>query len=57
VGGVATLVASVPLFFLATRQQLARHHADLIPAVAVDEQSNLVQLPMVNPELGVRRTV
>jgi predicted MFS family arabinose efflux permease len=57
VGGVATLVASVPLFFLATRQQLARRHADITPAVAVDEQSNLVQLPLPNPELGVRRTV
>jgi predicted MFS family arabinose efflux permease len=55
VGGVATLVASVPLFFLATRQQLARQGA--LPVTAVDEQSNLVQLPLLNPELGVRRTV
>jgi MFS family permease len=58
VGGVATLVASVPLFFLATRQQLARAAAPAFVVGAVDEQSTVVQLPVVGSEsLGMRRTV
>jgi MFS family permease len=45
VGGVATLAASIPLFFLATRQQEARlAAADVI--VVADESSNVVPLPV-----------
>src|ERR1700683_2829083 len=43
-GGVATLVASIPLFFLATRQRLARAGQSAV-AVA-DTQSNVVELPL-----------
>jgi hypothetical protein len=45
VGGVATLLASVPLFFLAVRQRAARPSA---PAAlpAVDGSSNVVPMPM-----------
>jgi predicted MFS family arabinose efflux permease len=45
VGGVATLLASAPLFFLAVRQRAARPSA---PAAlpAVDGSSNVVPMPM-----------
>jgi MFS family permease len=58
VGGLATLIASVPLFFLATRQQLARR-AESEPVVAeLDDQSNIVQLPMNGGATGaIRHTV
>jgi MFS family permease len=57
VGGVATLVASVPLFFLATRQRDARAMATSDPGtlearasdelvVVADETSNVVPLPL-----------
>jgi MFS family permease len=60
VGGVATLVASVPLFFLATRQRdarAARSHDDAI-VVAVDT-SNVVPMPVVDRATAQprRRTV
>jgi MFS family permease len=44
VGGVATLLASVPLFFLAIRQREARALRPAPPA-AVDEASNVVPMP------------
>jgi MFS family permease len=44
VGGVATLAASVPLFFLAARQREARATAPAI--VVADESSNIVPLPV-----------
>jgi predicted MFS family arabinose efflux permease len=45
IGGAATLLASVPLFFLAVRQRAARPSA---PAVlhAVDGPSNVVPMPI-----------
>jgi MFS family permease len=56
VGGVATVAASVPLFFLATRQQLARAVEDVV--VVGDIESNIVALPLPQPdERVVRRTV
>jgi MFS family permease len=47
VGGVATLLASVPLFFLATRQRDACTAAAVAELVVVaDETSNVVPLPV-----------
>jgi len=57
VGGVATLVASVPLFLLATRQQATRAGgADAV--VVADETSNVVPLPLGDVPLSTahRRT-
>jgi MFS family permease len=52
VGGVATLVASVPLFFLAARQRAARAEA----GVVADEESNVVALPISDAgAFGARR--
>jgi MFS family permease len=51
VGGVATLLASVPLFFVATRQRADR--AAVRPGtllVAADEDSNVVPLPLAGAE-------
>jgi MFS family permease len=53
VGGVATLVASVPLFFLSTRQRNER--AAEQPMVVADEESNVVALPTVNDTPTARR--
>jgi MFS family permease len=47
-GGVATLLASVPLFFLAIRQREARV-ARTAPLSAVDETSNVVPMPLAGP--------
>jgi MFS family permease len=45
VGGVATLAASVPLFYLATRQREVRAAASAqVPMVVADESSNVVPL-------------
>jgi MFS family permease len=56
-GGVATLLASVPLFYLAVRQRDARAAAasdDLV--VVADETSNVVPLPLPDaPEAPARR--
>lgn len=51
VGGVATLLASVPLFFVATRQRADRAAAlpDAMVVVA-DEDSNVVPLPLADSE-------
>jgi MFS family permease len=51
VGGVATLMASVPLFFVATRQRADRAAAlsDAIVVVS-DEDSNVVPLPQADNE-------
>jgi MFS family permease len=47
VGGVATLVASIPLFYLATRQRDARAAAASSDLVTVaEETSNVVPLPL-----------
>ncbi len=57
VGGVATLAASIPLFFLATRQTLERRGISE-PVAAVDEASIIVPFPVLSPgELPARRTV
>jgi MFS family permease len=45
-GGVATLVASIPLFFLATRQHSARAATADGVIVVADESSNVVPLPL-----------
>jgi len=45
-GGVATLVASIPLFFLATRQHAARAATADGVIVVADESSNVVPLPL-----------
>jgi MFS family permease len=60
VGGVATLLASVPLFFVATRQR-AVVGAALVDGVVVaaDEESNVVPLPLrsgVRTDPAARRT-
>jgi MFS family permease len=56
-GGIATLLASVPLFYLAVRQREARAAAasdDLV--VVADETSNVVPLPLPDvPEAPARR--
>ena len=52
VGGVATLLASVPLFFLATRQRDARAAAADGVIVVADENSNVVPLPLAMPVAG-----
>jgi MFS family permease len=61
VGGVATVAASIPLFYLATRQQLVRSAAGANPdeiAVPADEESNIVPLPLARTEqLRTRRSV
>jgi MFS family permease len=61
VGGVATVAASIPLFYLATRQQLVRSAAGASTdeiAVPADEESNIVPLPLAGAEeLRARRTV
>jgi MFS family permease len=44
VGGIATLAASVPLFFVATRQRGVAAPARV--AVVADEESNVVPLPL-----------
>jgi MFS family permease len=46
VGGVATLVASVPLFFLAKRQRADRLVGEAV--VVADEESNVVPMPVVD---------
>ena len=61
VGGIATLLASVPLFVLAARHRLARAAAGEVVAVA-DTESNVVPLPSADlapPDLSRprRRTV
>jgi MFS family permease len=56
VGGVATLLASVPLFFVATRQRV--DSAAALPdamAVVSDEESNVVPLPLVDTERAPAR--
>ena len=57
VGGAATLVASVPLFFLAKRQRADRLDAE--PLVVADEESNVVPLPVLGQGLpqAQRRSV
>jgi MFS family permease len=51
VGGVATLLASVPLFFVATRQRADRAAALSDAMVVVsDEDSNVVSLPLGDNE-------
>ena len=55
VGGVATLVASVPLFFLAIRQREARTAvAAAVLDAAADEESNVVPLPLPDAARSVR---
>jgi MFS family permease len=56
-GGVATVVASVPLFFLATRQRDARATADeaIIVVADEDEASNIVPLPLGEPSSPAAR--
>ena len=59
VGGVATLLASVPLFYLAVRQRDARAAAASDePVVVADETSNVVPLPLpdTSAEPARRRT-
>ena len=53
VGGVATLVASVPLFVLAARQRAAAAPAAI--AVVADEDSNVVPLPLAQTGATTRR--
>jgi MFS family permease len=49
VGGVATLLASVPLFFVATRQRAASAAASLDQVVVTaDEASNVVPFPLTS---------
>jgi MFS family permease len=48
VGGVATLVASIPLFYLSARQRLSRAD-EAGMAVVADRGSNVVPLPGVAP--------
>ncbi len=49
VGGVATLVASVPLFYLATRQRDARANVSSAEdMVLADDTSNVVQMPLIS---------
>jgi predicted MFS family arabinose efflux permease len=57
VGGVATLLASVPLFFLAVRQRAARA-AGLAVLLGADGASNVVPLPLpaVSSALVPRRS-
>jgi hypothetical protein len=43
---VATLLASVPLFYLATRQRVARAATTDGVIVVADESSNVVPLPL-----------
>jgi MFS family permease len=59
VGGVATLAASVPLFFLATRQRAARATAAGTDVLVADDGSNVVQMPLVDRTMiqRQRRTV
>jgi predicted MFS family arabinose efflux permease len=60
VGGVATVLASIPLFFLATRQRMARGGGTADDVVLVsDEDSNVVTLPVAREEHDqrARRTV
>jgi MFS family permease len=58
VGGVATLAASIPLFFLATRQQLARRARGDTVVADLEGESNVVPLLIVDaPETRARRTV
>jgi MFS family permease len=59
VGGVATLVASVPLFFLATRQRVAAERTKGEEVLAADDSSNVVQMPLVDriTQQARRRTV
>jgi hypothetical protein len=45
-GGVATLLASIPLFYLATRQRAARAATADGVIVVADESSNVVPLPL-----------
>jgi MFS family permease len=58
IGGVATLVASVPLFLLATRQLSTRAAATEDVVVVADETSNVVPLPLgdTSPATARRRT-
>ncbi len=59
VGGVATLVASVPLFVLAARQRLSRAATSVEDlAVVADPESNVLALPLADPSVprSVRRT-
>ena len=46
VGGIATLAASVPLFFVATRQRAAAAPAGV--TVVADEDSNVLPLPLAD---------
>jgi MFS family permease len=60
VGGVATLLASIPLFFLATRQRDSRAEVEAGSVLVVaDESTNVVPLPVPDPSavIGHRRTV
>jgi MFS family permease len=55
VGGVATLLASVPLFFLATRQRVARAAADGTEVLMADDASNVIQMPLVDRATAQRQ--
>jgi hypothetical protein len=55
VGGVATLVASVPLFFLATRQRVARAAISGTEVLAADDGSNVVQMPLIDRATAQRQ--
>jgi hypothetical protein len=56
VGAVATMVASVPLFFLAIRQREARAAAEVEAAGEVGATSNVVALPLGDaPVVPARR--
>jgi MFS family permease len=59
VGGVATLLASIPLFYLATRQRESRAaNAARDLTVVADENENVVSLPLAGPVAQPqRRTV
>ncbi len=59
VGGVATVAASIPLFFLATRQRLIRSAQAEVAVVVADPESNIVALPLARPDEvpAARRTV
>jgi MFS family permease len=58
VGGVATLVASIPLFFLATRQRLARRVERDNVVADLEGESNVVPLVVAEAtETRTRRTV
>ncbi|HEY2213717.1 MAG TPA: MFS transporter [Acidimicrobiales bacterium] len=55
VGGVATLLASVPLFFLATRQRVARAAVTGTEVLVADDASNVIQMPLIDRTTAQRQ--